>query len=30
MSLFPAGAITSLVVGFSLLADGIREISIRD
>jgi peptide/nickel transport system permease protein len=30
MSLFPAAAITSLVVGFSLLADGIREISIRD
>lgn len=30
MSLFPAGAITSLVVGFSLLADGMREISIRD
>ena len=30
MSLFPAAAITSLVVGFSLLADGIREISMRD
>lgn len=30
MSLFPAAAITSLVVGFSLLADGMREISIRD
>jgi peptide/nickel transport system permease protein len=30
MSLFPALAISSLVVGFSLLADGIREISMRD
>jgi len=30
MSLFPAASITSLVVGFSLLADGMREISIRD
>lgn len=30
MSLFPAAAITSLVVGFSLLADGMREISLRD
>jgi peptide/nickel transport system permease protein len=30
MSLFPAMAITSLVVGFSLLADGIREISLKD
>jgi len=30
MSLFPAMAISSLVVGFSLLADGIREISLRD
>jgi peptide/nickel transport system permease protein len=30
MSLFPALAITSLVVGFSLLADGMREISMRD
>jgi peptide/nickel transport system permease protein len=30
MSLFPAAAISSLVVGFSLLADGMREISIRD
>jgi peptide/nickel transport system permease protein len=30
MSLFPATAISSLVVGFSLLADGIREISLRD
>lgn len=30
MALFPAAAITSLVVGFSLLADGMREISMRD
>jgi peptide/nickel transport system permease protein len=30
MSLFPAIAISSLVVGFSLLADGLREISLRD
>jgi peptide/nickel transport system permease protein len=30
MSLFPAMAISSLVVGFSLLADGMREISLRD
>lgn len=30
MSLFPAAAISSLVVGLSLLADGVREISIRD
>jgi peptide/nickel transport system permease protein len=30
MSLFPALAISSLVVGFSLLADGMREISMRD
>jgi peptide/nickel transport system permease protein len=30
MSLFPALAISSLVVGFSLLADGIREISLKD
>ncbi|WP_374385179.1 ABC transporter permease [Dongia sp.] len=30
MSLFPAIAISSLVVGLSLLADGMREISLRD
>jgi peptide/nickel transport system permease protein len=30
MALFPAAAITSLVVGFSLLADGMREVSMRD
>jgi len=28
--LFPALAITSLVLGFNLLADGLREISLRD
>ncbi|MEA2780664.1 MAG: peptide/nickel transport system permease protein [Rhodospirillaceae bacterium] len=30
MSLFPCAAISSLVVGFNLLADGLREISLRD
>lgn len=30
MALFPAIAISSLVLGFNLLADGIREISLRD
>jgi peptide/nickel transport system permease protein len=30
MALFPAAAISSLVVGFNLLADGMREISLRD
>jgi peptide/nickel transport system permease protein len=30
MSLFPCAAISSLVIGFNLLADGIREISLRD
>jgi peptide/nickel transport system permease protein len=30
MSLIPCAAITSLVIGFNLLADGIREISLRD
>jgi peptide/nickel transport system permease protein len=29
-SLFPCIAISSLVVGFNLLADGLREISLRD
>jgi peptide/nickel transport system permease protein len=28
--LFPALAITSLVLGFNMLADGLREISLRD
>jgi peptide/nickel transport system permease protein len=30
MALFPAFALSSLVVGLSLLADGLREISMRD
>jgi len=30
MSLFPAAAISSLVIGFNMLADGLREISVRD
>jgi peptide/nickel transport system permease protein len=30
MSLIPCAAISSLVVGFNLLADGLREISARD
>jgi peptide/nickel transport system permease protein len=30
MALAPAFALSSLVVGFSLLADGVREISMRD
>lgn len=30
MALAPAIALSSLVVGFSLLADGVREISLRD
>ena len=30
MSLFPCIAISSLVIGFNLLADGLREISMRD
>jgi peptide/nickel transport system permease protein len=30
MSIFPAIAIVSLVLGFNLLADGLREISLRD
>ncbi|MBX6320666.1 MAG: ABC transporter permease [Rhodospirillaceae bacterium] len=30
MALFPAIAVSSLVVGFNLLADGMREISLRD
>jgi len=30
MALAPAIALSSLVVGFSLLADGLREISMRD
>lgn len=30
MALAPAVALSSLVVGFSLLADGIREVSLKD
>ena len=30
MSIFPALAISSLVLGFNLLADGLREVSLRD
>ncbi|MBV9567877.1 MAG: ABC transporter permease, partial [Hyphomicrobiales bacterium] len=30
MSLFPAIAIVSLVLGFNLVADGVRELSLTD
>jgi peptide/nickel transport system permease protein len=30
MAIIPAAAISSLVIGFNLLADGLREISMRD
>ena len=30
MALFPCAAISSLVVGFNLLAVGLREIGLRD
>ena len=30
MAVFPAIAISSLILGFNLLADGLREISLRD
>jgi peptide/nickel transport system permease protein len=30
MSLFPSLAIVSLVLGFNLLADGLRELSLND
>ena len=30
MAIFPAAAISSLVLGFNLLADGLREISLTD
>jgi peptide/nickel transport system permease protein len=30
ISLFPALAIVSLVLGFNLLADGLREVSLKD
>jgi len=30
MSVFPCPAISSLVLGLNLLADGLREVSLRD
>jgi peptide/nickel transport system permease protein len=30
MTVFPALALSSLVLGLNLLADGLRELSIRD
>ena len=30
MPVFPCLAISSLILGFNLLADGLREISLRD
>jgi peptide/nickel transport system permease protein len=30
MTLSPVIAISSLILGFNLLADGLREISLRD
>lgn len=30
MVLYPAAAISSLVLGFNMLADGLREISLQD
>ena len=30
MTLFPSIAISSLILGFNLLADGLREVSLRD
>jgi peptide/nickel transport system permease protein len=30
MTVFPCLAISSLILGFNLLADGLREISLRD
>jgi peptide/nickel transport system permease protein len=30
MTVFPCFAISSLVLGFNLLADGLREVSLRD
>ena len=30
MVIFPCIAISSLVLGFNLLADGVREISLND
>jgi peptide/nickel transport system permease protein len=30
MAIFPCLALSSLVLGFNLLADGLREISLKD
>ena len=30
MMIVPAVALSSLILGFNLLADGLREISLRD
>ena len=30
MTVFPCIAISSLILGFNMLADGLREISLRD
>ena len=30
MTVFPCLAISSLILGFNLMADGLREISLRD
>jgi len=30
MAIFPACAVSLLVLGFNLLADGLREVSLRD
>ena len=30
MVIFPCVAISSLILGFNLMADGLREISLRD
>ena len=30
MTVFPCIAISTLILGFNLMADGLREISLRD
>jgi ABC-type dipeptide/oligopeptide/nickel transport system permease subunit len=30
MTVFPCIAISSLILGFNMLADGLREIALRD
>jgi peptide/nickel transport system permease protein len=30
MTIFPCIAISSLILGFNMLADGLREIALRD